>query len=187
MRKIIGGLAVAGVLLATTACQGGTVTTTPAKKATSSTAAGTAKASPTAAKATVGDTIAVKGNLKGERLDVTVKQWVDPAKSADEFMKPDDGKRWVAAQLQLANTGTAAYSDSPTNGVQVADAQGQRFQATFGEVTAGPSMAASLKIAPGDKALGWIVFEVPKDSKVTTVQFAMNSGFADQTAQWAIK
>jgi hypothetical protein len=185
MRRILGGLAVAGALLTATACQGSTVTTTPAKKAS---ATATAKAGPSAAmKAAVGDTITVKGNLKGERLDVTVKQWVDPAKSANEFMKPDDGKRWVAAQFQLTNSGAAAYSDSPTNGAQVADSQGQRFHATFGEVTAGPSMEAALKIAPGDKALGWIVFEVPKDSKITTIQFSMNSGFADQTGQWTIK
>ncbi|GAA0939600.1 MULTISPECIES: hypothetical protein [Streptomyces violaceusniger group] len=38
----------------------------------------------------------------------------------------------------------------------------------------------------GDKALGWIVIEVPKASKVATLQFTMNSGFADETGQWKI-
>ncbi|MFB7647145.1 DUF4352 domain-containing protein [Streptomyces sp. NPDC056084] len=163
------------------------MTTTPASKAGTGAPTSTAKASPTAAKkASVGDTITVKGNEDGEKLDVTVTKWADPAKSSEPAFAPEAGKRWVAAQVQLVNRGTAVYSDSPTNGMQVADAQGQRFGTTFADVTAGPSMAASLKVAPGDKALGWVVFEVPKDSKISTIQFAMNSGFADQTAQWAI-
>ncbi|MEU6048906.1 DUF4352 domain-containing protein [Streptomyces xanthochromogenes] len=161
--------------------------TAPASKAPASSEAGTTKASPSAAKkAAVGDTISVTGNEDGQKLDVTVTKWADPAKSSEPAMGPDTGKRWVAAQVQVVNTGTAVYSDSPGNGMQVADDQGQRFGTMFGDVTAGPSMAASLKVPPGDKALGWIVFEVPKDSKITTIQFAMNSGFADQTAQWTI-
>ncbi|MFK0182318.1 DUF4352 domain-containing protein [Streptomyces xanthochromogenes] len=189
MRRLISGLAVAGALLAATACQDSSVTTTPTTaKASTGTTAGTAKASPAAAKkAAIGDTITVTGNETGEKLDVTVTKWADPAKSSEEVFAPEAGKRWVAAQLQLVNTGSAVYSDSPSNGMQVADEQGQRFGTMAADVTAGPSMAASLKVPPGDKALGWIVFEVPKDSKITTIQFAMNSGFADQTAQWAIK
>lgn len=137
--------------------------------------------------ATIGDTVTLKGNNDGEQLAVTIKQWADPAKSADQYTKPEDGKRWVAAQFELVNTGTAVYSDSPSNGTQVADDQGQQFQTTFGEVTAGPAMTSSAKVAPGAKVLGWIVYEVPQDSKITTVQFTMNSGFASQTGQWTIK
>lgn len=137
--------------------------------------------------ARVGDTISLKGQEAGEKLDVTVIKWLDPAKSADEFSTPAAGKRWVAAQIQLVNTGSATYSDSPSNGVQVADSQGQRFEATIGEITAGPQMTSDLKLPAGDKALGWIVLEVPKASTVPTLQFTMNSGFAEQTGQWKIK
>ncbi|MFB6614665.1 DUF4352 domain-containing protein [Streptomyces sp. NPDC056367] len=119
--------------------------------------------------ATVGDTVTLKGNGDGEQLAVTIKKWVDPAEAAEDFMKPDAGKRWVAAQFELVNTGTAVYSDSPSNGTQVADDQGQQFHSTFGEITAGPAMTSSAKVSLGSKVLGWITYEVPKDSKITKV------------------
>ncbi|MGW3571849.1 DUF4352 domain-containing protein [Streptomyces sp. NPDC000941] len=136
--------------------------------------------------ARVGDTITLSGQDDGEQLDVTMKKWLDPAKSADEFTTPAAGKRWVAVQIQLTNTGTTTYSDSPSNCIQAADADGQRFDATFGDITAGPQMTSDLKLPAGDKALGWVVIEVPKASKVATLQFTMNSGFADETGQWEI-
>ncbi|GAA2317853.1 DUF4352 domain-containing protein [Streptomyces violaceusniger] len=99
---------------------------------------------------------------------------------------PRAGKRWVAVQVQLTNTGTTTYSDSPSNCVQAADSDGQRFDATFADITAGPQMTSDLKLPAGDKALGRVVVEVPKASKIATLQFTMNSGFADQTGQWKI-
>ncbi|WP_413797101.1 DUF4352 domain-containing protein [Streptomyces iranensis] len=136
--------------------------------------------------ARIGDTITLSGQDDGEKLDVTMEKWLDPAKSADEFTTPAAGKRWVAVQIQLTNTGTTTYSDSPSNCVQAADTDGQRFDSTFGDITAGPQMTSDLKLPAGDKALGWVVIEVPKASKVATLQFTMNSGFADQTGQWKI-
>lgn len=132
----------------------------------------------------VGDTITLHGMDDGSQVEVTLVKWLDNAKSADAYMGPEKGKRWVAAQLRLTNTGTAVYSDSPENGAKVADGQGQQFQPTYGEITAGPAMTSGLRLAKGAKGLGWIVFEVPKDSKITTLQMALDSGFADETGQW---
>ncbi|MFI6470001.1 DUF4352 domain-containing protein [Streptomyces sp. NPDC050516] len=192
MRHTIAHAISSGVLLllAGTACTAGnTVTTKPNDSKASATGSSRAAQSTAsrAKTAAVGDTITLKGTGKGEQLDVSVKQWLDPAVSANEFSAPQDGKRWVAAQFQLVNTGSAPYSDSPSNGAQAADANGQRFPTAFGDITAGPLMPAAAKVAPGDKALGWILFEVPKTSKIATVQFTMDSGFADQTGQWSVK
>ncbi|MEU5927825.1 DUF4352 domain-containing protein [Streptomyces antimycoticus] len=136
--------------------------------------------------ARIGDTITLSGQDDGQQLDVTMKKWLDPANSADEFTAPAAGKRWVAVQIQLTNTGTTTYSDSPSNCIQAADTDGQRFDSTFGDITAGPQMTSDLKLPAGDKALGWVVIEVPKASKVATLQFTMNSGFADETGQWKV-
>lgn len=176
------------VALALTACSPAEVTTKPDTKASTPAAGPTSGAATEPVQAaTVGDTVTLKGNNDGEQLAVTIKKWVDPAQSDNEFMKPDDGKRWVAAQFELVNTGTAVYSDSPSNGTQVADDQGQQFQTTFAETTAGPAMTSAAKVASGAKVLGWITYEVPKDSKIAKVQFTMNSGFASQTAEWITK
>lgn len=180
-----------------TACTGDdTVTTSPDTSAmgqTPTTAAAAEQAAPATTPqttapqaATVGDTITVHGYNDGEELAVKVVKWVDPAHPADDYFTPASGKRWVAAQFELTNTGTQVYADSPTNGAQVADSQGQRFATTFGDVTAGPSMTSDAQVPPGEKALGYIVFEVPQASKVVSVQFTMDSGFADETAQWTI-
>ena len=166
-----------------------TVNTTPKADATADTSSKTTASAPPAKKTTaaVGDTLTLKGMEDGEQLDVTLKQWLPTAKGADEFNIPSDGKKWAAAQFELVNTGSKVYSDSPSNGAKAADSQGQRFDAWFGEIAAGPAMSSDVSLPKGEKALGWIVFEVPKDSKIVTVQFAMNSGFSDQTGQWSVK
>lgn len=178
-------------ILGLTACTAGsTVTDTPKAAASVSkdaAAEAPAEETPAAPKvAKVGDTIALTGTEDGSKLDVTVVKTVDPAKSADEFTSPDTGNRWIGVQFQLVNTGTVAYSDSPGNGTQIADDQGQQFTSTFADISAGPSMASSVNLKPGAKALGWVVFEVPKASKGATVQFGMDSGFADQTGEWKL-
>jgi hypothetical protein len=137
--------------------------------------------------AAVGDTLTLKGIEDGEQLDVTLKKWLPTAKPADEFNVPQDGKRWAAAQFQLVNTGSKVYGDSPANGAKAADSQGQRFDSWIGDIAAGPAMSSDVSLPKGEKALGWIVFEVPKDSKIVSVQFALNSGFSDQTGQWSVK
>jgi hypothetical protein len=182
--------ATVGALTLTACDTGSTVVDKPKDNAAAQTDSGkgTAKeksAAPEVAK--VGDTLTLEGFEEGSKLDVTVVKVADPAKSADEFMEPASGKRFVGVQFQLVNTGKAAYSDSPSNGAQVADTEGQQFDATFGDITAGPSMASNLKLKPGAKGLGWIVFEVPEAAKADTVQFTMDSGFADKTGEWKLR
>lgn len=184
----------AASLLALTACAttDETVNTKPkpanSKPAAKATAEKKADAKPAKEEtAAVGDTLTLKGIEDGEKLDVTLKKWLPTAKPATEFDIPQDGKRWAAAQFELVNTGSKVYADSPSNGAKAADSQGQRFDAWFGEIAAGPSMSSDVSMPKGEKALGWVVFEVPKKSKIVTLQFAMNSGFSDQTGQWTVK
>ncbi|WP_432147943.1 DUF4352 domain-containing protein [Streptomyces sp. bgisy029] len=192
MRRTTITLAVtAALLLTATACTDDDITTAPSKTGAAeqpaSEPAEAPEGEPTKATvAKVGDTITLKGQEDGEQVDATLKELVDPAQPKDEFFTPEDGNRWIAAQFELTNTGSKPYADSPSNGAQVADADGQRFQATFADTKAGPSMTSDAKVPPGEKVLGWITFEVPKASKVVTVQFGLNSGFAEQTGQWEV-
>ncbi|MGW2227891.1 DUF4352 domain-containing protein [Streptomyces formicae] len=201
VRNVAAAVLVLGALTGLTACVGGDdeVSTKPKahasadeKKTDEQPAADSdANAEEADAKkdevAKVGDTIELTGMDKGSKLDVTAVKVVDNAKSSDEFTAPESGKRWLAVQFQLVNTGTKAYADSPQNGAQLADSQGQQFQTTFADITAGPSMSSDVKLRPGAKALGWITFELPKASKADVVQFAMDSGFSDKTGEWKLK
>lgn len=158
----------------------GTPTTTDDKPPS---AAPTPKSGP----ARVGGTRTVHGVNEGSAVAVTLVKWVDPAKGSDAYTTPDKGMRFVAAQIRVANTGTAVYDDTPSNGMQVADTQGQRFEADYNDVSAGPSMPPEVKLSTGDKALGYVVFQVPKGSKIVTLQFIADSGFANEAAQWALR
>lgn len=191
-RTTIAALAITGLLALTGCGAGDSVNTTP-KKTTSKTAKAKEEKTDAAEETTedktaaVGDTLTLKGIEDGEQLDVTLKKWLPTAKPGTEFDVPQDGKRWAAAQFELVNTGSKVYADSPSNGAKAADSEGQRFDAWFGEISAGPAMSSDVSLPKGEKALGWIVFEVPKDSKIVSVQFGMNSGFSNQTGQWSVK
>jgi hypothetical protein len=68
----------------------------------------------------------------------------------------------------------------------VSDTAGQSFRSTFADTSAGPSFPAVVTIGAGDTGLGFITFEVPHESQVAKVQFALNSGFADETGEWQV-
>ncbi|MFD0279733.1 DUF4352 domain-containing protein [Kitasatospora sp. NPDC127111] len=138
------------------------------------------------AAAKVGDTIALKGNDPADTADVTLVKVVDNAEGADEFTHPADGKRFVAVQFRIKASGKKAYGDVPANGAKVLDAQGQAFGTTVADTKAGPSFQVPANIAPGESALGFVTFEVPKDAKLDKAQFGLDSGFAPQTGQWKI-
>lgn len=192
MRRTALALTTAALTITLAACNGTSVKSqpdkTPPATAPQATAAATTPPAPTTPSAAhLGDTITLHGMDDGSKIAVTIVKWAENARGADEFTTPGKGKRFVAAQIRFVNTGTATYDDSPSNGMQVADSEGQRFDSTIADVTAGPSMASSVTLKPGDKALGWIVFEVPKTSKIVTVQVTLDSGFSDEVGEWAVK
>ncbi|MGW7001405.1 DUF4352 domain-containing protein [Streptomyces sp. NPDC054933] len=186
-RRLNTAIATAALAVGLAACgPNATVSTTPDKSAAG--ASSPAKAAAPKKTASVGDSLTLTGQTSGNQLTVTLKQWSTSVQGSNDFESPQPGKTWVAGQFEIKNTGSNAYSDSPSNCVQAADASGQRFPATIATgISNGPLMTSDMKLAPGDKALGWIVFEVPTGTKVATVQFTPNSGMADQTGQWAVK
>ncbi|MEZ0107262.1 hypothetical protein ABH920_001253 [Catenulispora sp. EB89] len=167
----------AGSVVTTTITTGGPASAPAA-------AAHTSAAAPASAK--IGGSIALTGMRGDEKLTVTLVKVADPATSSDQYMQPQSGKRWVAVQIRITNTAATAYSDSPTNGATLVDAQGQRYSSTFGDTTLGQAMDGAVKLAPGASALGVIVYEVPTGEKAATFQFSLDSGFADQTGQWQL-
>ncbi|MER7772640.1 DUF4352 domain-containing protein [Kitasatospora sp. NPDC096140] len=189
-------LGAALVTLSATACNstGGSSVSTEAKQTAAAPAAGTDVAKPAESKpadtakapAKVGDTIALKGNDPADTADVTLVKVVDNAEGADEFTHPADGKRFVAIQFRIKASGKKAYSDAPGNSAKVVDAQGQAFGTTIADTKAGPSFQVPANIAPGESALGFVTFEVPKDAKLDKAQFGLDSGFAPQTGQWKL-
>ncbi|MBR7832462.1 DUF4352 domain-containing protein [Actinospica durhamensis] len=149
-------------------------------------AAGKSAAGAGSKAAGLGDTIEVT-DVAGDKLAVTLKKVDASPHATSGFESPDSGDQYYAAQFEIKDVGGKAWSDSPSNCVVVKDAKGQTFQSTIvSAISSGPMMADTANLAAGDSTLGWIVFEVPKGDKVTTVQFTPLSGMDDDTAQWKL-
>lgn len=189
MRRTSSVAAVLTLTAALGACTNTSVNTTPAganQVQTSAASAAPASTTSAAKKAGVGDTISLNSTKAGNTLQVTLTKVVDPSAAANEYLKPDAGKRYVAVQLRIANHGQAAYSEDPQILVKAVDALGQHYDVDFGaDTTAGASMDSGLKLAPGDSTLGYVVFQVPTGQKIVTVQYTL-SMIGGAVAQWTI-
>lgn len=174
-------IAMAAALSAACGPDSATVVSSPAEQGSASAQA------PAKAVAHLGDVVSINGIEKGSKADVTVLQVADNAAADNDFDTPKQGNKYFAVQFRIADTGTGAYSDAPSNGAKVVDAQGQAFDAAIVTgITAGPLFPTMINIAPGDTSQGFIVFEVPAATVVSKVQFGLNSGMGTQTAQWAL-
>ena len=183
---------VALVLGVSVASCGGTQTivktvTSSSTTDTATTAAQTSAASQTSAahQAVIGDTLKLQGS-GGELMAVTVDQVMDPLQvgSADQA---DAGSRFVGVQITLKNVGSATYSDSPSNSATLLSNTNE--QAKTAIVSGGPcgnDFQSSANIAPGATEQGCVPFQVPTGQSATSLQFTLNSGFANQTGQWSL-
>ncbi|MFF4445121.1 hypothetical protein [Streptomyces sp. NPDC001502] len=134
-----------------------------------------------------GETISLTGNGPGLRLDVTLTQVVDPASPAGpEPAEPTGTDRLVATRFRLENTGTAVYQDSPAPAAHLLDTAGQRFTGDDVPTTAGPVFHESVTLDPGGTAEGFITFRIPADAEPAAVQFALDTGLADDVGQWSL-
>lgn len=136
--------------------------------------------------ATVGDSLTLEG-LEGLRMKVTVLRVIDPL-SGGQFDAPQGGNRFVGVKIRLRNVSDLTYDDSPSNGAQLLDGQGEQAQGGYviGGQCAGdfPSRA---KIAPRAKQQGCLVFEMKKGRNPKLFQFALDSGFADENGEWRLR
>jgi len=178
----IGGVVIAIVVIAVAANSGHSVKTTGNGPGATS-GGGAVPAPKTAA---IGSAITLAGNTGGEQMTVTVTKVIANASPSDEFNNAPAGDRLYAVQFRLSDTGSAAYSDSPSNGAAVTDSAGQSYQSGFETVAGCQVFPDTENIAPGASGLGCIVFEVPKSAKITQVQFTLDSGFGPQTGQWDV-
>jgi len=188
MRKLLFVVPIAAIV---TGCAsiGTTVKTTPVNHGSTAAASRQAASSaPAKAKAGVGSAIDLKGENSGDLLEVTVVKIVDPDSPTDDFSSPDSGKRYVSVQFELVNKGAGSYSDDPQINVDVKDASGQSFdpEIMVSSTKAGQQMSSNVTLAPGDKALGFLTFQVPTGDKVAVVQYKLNAGMAGDVGEWTV-
>ncbi|MDT0547631.1 DUF4352 domain-containing protein [Streptomyces lonegramiae] len=143
----------------------------------------------------LGDTlklVGMEGSLNGTgtiEADFTLENLENHAKSAIGALEPAAGNRLVAAKFTIVETGTGTYQDSGYAEAMVYDANGQGYQGKPGTPTVGKSLGGlQLIVKPGQRVSGWIVFEVPKDAKITSVTYVMEKVGPDpeRTGKWTL-
>jgi Domain of unknown function (DUF4352) len=185
----VGGLVVVIIGINVAANGGHSVKTsgTTGTTGTPGTSGQTAAAAQAPATARVGSAITLSGNDSGEKMAVTVTKIISSASPGDEFTSPPAGDRLYAVQFRLDDTGSAAYSDAPSNGAAAVDSSGQSYESSITDTATGcTSFPGTENIAPGASGLGCIVFEVPEAAKIIGVQFTLDSGMGPQTGQWDV-
>ncbi|WP_052422885.1 DUF4352 domain-containing protein [Nonomuraea candida] len=137
--------------------------------------------------AAVGGSITLQGTDPGLKMSVTVNRLVNPATPASDLLKPKTGNKFAAVEITLANVGQAVYSEMPSIGAWLIDAEGQQYRSTIvHDVREGQSFGGTANINGGDSRKGVIVFEVPQAARPAKFQFALNSGIASQKGEWTL-
>ncbi|GAA2166209.1 uncharacterized protein DUF4352 [Humibacillus xanthopallidus] len=144
-------------------------------------------AAPSAKTASLGQAIALTGIDPATKASVTVTKVVDPTTSTDGISTPSPGNRYVGVEITIKNTGAASYEETPSNCARLVDHSGRGFDTeTILSIAEGPLFPLSVNLLPGEQATGYVVFEVPTSSQVTHVQFAMDSGVAENSGAWVV-
>ncbi|MGW7693541.1 DUF4352 domain-containing protein [Streptomyces asiaticus] len=134
----------------------------------------------------LGDTLSLEGlannlDTKGTvRGDITLKKYVDRAQAAVDYFKAPAGKRLVATEFTIVSTGTGTMHDSGYSGAKVVDSTGQGYIGKPGSPTVGESLDLSLILQPGERAGGWVIFEVPENAKITAVTYQIDATGLDE-------
>ncbi|MFJ8017633.1 hypothetical protein [Streptomyces sp. NPDC096339] len=120
-------------------------------------------------RAHVGDALRVRGQRLGRHLDVVLAAYVDPAVSVQKGFAPAPGKRWVAASMSFVNVGGDSYG--ALGRMWAHDSAGQRHPVVpAGELTTGKTLVFD-SLAVGERAEGWVVFEVPENARIDRLQY----------------
>ncbi|MFD9409088.1 DUF4352 domain-containing protein [Streptomyces sp. NPDC059989] len=128
-----------------------------------------APARPGAKDARVGDPVRVHGQQVGRHLQVVLNAYVDPAVSVEKNYAPPAGKRWVAASMSFVNVGGASYG--ALGRMWAHDSAGQRHPVVpTGELTTGKPLVFD-SLAVGERAEGWVVFEIPENARIDRLQY----------------
>jgi hypothetical protein len=136
--------------------------------------------------AKIGDTITL-GTNDTDSAAITLLEYRTNVQSNNEYLGPGPGERWVAVRIRIKNVGSTTFeSYSPSSNAKVVDADDQEFGGeTFGADSSGLATLEELRIRPDAQRTGWIVFTVPKNTKLKLFTLAA-SFFAGDQGEWRL-
>ena len=120
----------------------------------------------------------------GNLYRVTLATVIDAAKGENQFTVPDAGKRFVGLVFRVkALTGSPRDEDANNDAV-VIGSNGQTYSADFDGIAGYTNFDhGAIRVSTGETVTGSVTFQLPKDVKVSTVQWTALSGFGS-TVEW---
>ena len=122
----------------------------------------------------------------GRVYQVTLAKVIDPAKGANQFTVPDDGKRFVALIFSIkALTGSPQNEDANDDAV-VIGGNGQTYPADFAGIAGYTNFDhGTIQVAQGETVTGSVTFQVPNGVAVSNVKWTTLSGFGS-VVEWIV-
>jgi hypothetical protein len=119
-------------------------------------------------------------------IEARVQKIMDPLEVGryDKPMTP--GNRFVGVELAIRNVGEQSFSGSLVPAVQlITSTDRQAPLATPAGGDCAGSFVIDVRISAGDRRVGCLAFELPKDEKAAAFQFTVKSGNGPpNTAEW---
>ncbi|MEV8398580.1 hypothetical protein ACWFRQ_36710 [Streptomyces niveus] len=97
------------------------------------------------------------------------------------------GRKWVAVLAEVSNAGARPYGHDVAHSFTAVDSLGRRHVPlpASTDLTVGPMMTWSLPLTAGRSARGWLVFDLPSEAVLTTLEFGRTRTSA-ASADWAL-
>lgn len=100
---------------------------------------------------------------------IAVLGWSTPA--GTQFAKPEDGKRFVAVELLIANQGGQSTNLSTLAQMSLKDGEDRRYPIDLLATTATGGATPDGELTPGERVRGAVGFQVPADASGLTFVF----------------
>lgn len=172
--------------LSTGLAAGCTSHTESPKAPTSTETPSTTETSSAAPKATghIGDTLTLT-RADGSTIAVTLEGVINPATVTPAGGDP--GATYIATRLKIADPGTTDIDGDVNINVSVFGSDGQRYTADLNNVSECTNFESGVfHLAPGESAIGCVVFALPHGVTPTKVKYAPSSGFAYDFGEWSL-
>jgi hypothetical protein len=122
----------------------------------------------------------------GAKLDVTLKQVINPADGASQYSKPASGQHFVGVQLHVRNEAAASFENNANNETTIVLSNGKKDEADYNPIAGcGNFDNGQVKLAAGASATGCVTFQVPNGEKIAEVRYG-NSVYPGITARWQL-
>lgn len=181
-RRHVPIIALAVLILISLACGGTSATSEPRVK-TATPEAGATKAPPEQATNTPEPTAVPTDTPEPEPqplyLGDVVEQYdyllsavtVEDPTTPGQFYKPESGKKLVAVEVIVGNVSGDPITVNPLNATLL-DSEGFTYQPELG---GRDGQIATIDLNPGEKARGWIAFEIPEGATAASIKYAIKT------------